>query len=163
MELCPMLELTSPFILWPIGIALGALLFFEIAKRSWRVDPVPRGVDVRSNAFGREPLAPNAQLHSARAPRPSRPSEVQRILAGSGPGWSISSGNGYPTRCEAKVMITVRVIGEDDGFSFASRQAEFELDPMTLLTPLRPAGGHDKQFVTMSNPQDMVAPGVARI
>jgi hypothetical protein len=163
MELCPMLELTSPFILWPIGIALGGLLFFEIAKRSWRVDPAPRGVDVRSNAFGREPLAPNAQLHSARAPRPSRPAEVQRILAGSQPGWSIPSGNGYPTRCEAKVMITVRVIGEDDGFSFASRQAEFELDAMTLLTPLRPAGGHDKQFVTMSNPQDMVAPGVARI
>jgi hypothetical protein len=33
MELCPMLELTSPFILWPIGIALGGLLVFEIAKR----------------------------------------------------------------------------------------------------------------------------------
>jgi hypothetical protein len=60
-------------------------------------------------------------------------------------------------------MITVRVIGEDDGFSFAGRQAEFELDAMTLLTPLRPAVGQDKQFVTMSNPQDMVAPGVARI
>ncbi len=27
-----MLELASPFILWPIGIALGGLLFFEIAK-----------------------------------------------------------------------------------------------------------------------------------
>jgi hypothetical protein len=28
-----MLEVVSPFILWPVGIALGGLLFFEIAKR----------------------------------------------------------------------------------------------------------------------------------
>jgi hypothetical protein len=33
MELCLMLEVVSPFILWPVGIALGGLLFFEIAKR----------------------------------------------------------------------------------------------------------------------------------
>jgi len=161
MELCLMLEVTSPFILWPIGIALGGLLFFEIAKRSWRVDPAPRGVEVRSNAIGPEPLAPNARLHSARAPRPSRPAEVQRILAGSEPGWSISSGNVYPTRCEAKVMITIRVIGEDDAFAFASRQAEFELDAMTLLTPLRPGVRWGKQVVADIDPQEMIAPGVA--
>jgi hypothetical protein len=163
MELCPMLDLTSPFILWPVGIALGGLLFFEIAKRCWRVDPMPRGVEARSNAIGPEPLAANARLHSARAPRASRPAEVQRILAGSEPCWSIPSGNVYPTRREAKVMITIRVIGEDDGFSFARGQAEFELDAMTLLTPLRQDVGYDKQFVTIIDPQDMVAHGVAGI
>jgi len=41
MELCPMLDVLNPFILWPIGVALGGLLFFEIAKRSLRVDPAP--------------------------------------------------------------------------------------------------------------------------
>ena len=158
-----MLELTSPFILWPIGIALGGLLFFEIAKRGWRVDPAPRGVEVRSNAIGPEPLAPNARLRSARAPRPSRPAEVQRVLAGSGPGWSISSGNVYPNRYEAKVMITIRVIGEDDAFAFASRQAEFELDAMTLVTPLRPGVGYDRQVFAIIDPQERVGPGVSGI
>ena len=28
-----MLDVLNPFILWPIGVALGGLLFFEIAKR----------------------------------------------------------------------------------------------------------------------------------
>ena len=60
-------------------------------------------------------------------------------------------------------MITVRVIGEDDGFSFASSQAKFELDALTLPIPLRPGVGYDKQFVTIIDPQEMVAPGVARI
>jgi hypothetical protein len=163
MELCLMLELTNPFILWPIGIALGGLLFFEIAKRSLRVDPMPRGVEARFNAIGPEPLAPNARLHSARAPRPSRPAEVQRILAGSEPGWSIPSGNVYPTRCEAKVMITIRVIGEDDAFAFASRQAEFELDAITLVTAPRPSVGWGKQVVADIDRQEMIAPGVAGI
>ena len=58
-------------------------------------------------------------------------------------------------------MITIRVIGEDDAFAFASRQAEFELDAMTLPTPLRPGVGYDKQLVTIIDPQEMVAPGVA--
>ena len=48
-----MLELTSPFVLWPVGIALGGLLFFEIAKRSLRVDPAPRVVEARSKALKR--------------------------------------------------------------------------------------------------------------
>jgi hypothetical protein len=26
-------DVVYPFILWPVGIALGSLLFFEIAKR----------------------------------------------------------------------------------------------------------------------------------
>jgi hypothetical protein len=63
-----MLELTSPFILWPVGIALGGLLFFEIAKRSCRVDSVPRGVEARSKAIGPERLAANPPLYEARAP-----------------------------------------------------------------------------------------------
>ena len=63
-----MLELTSPFILWPVGIALGGLLFFEIAKRSCRVDSVPRGVEARSKAIGPERLAANPPLYEARVP-----------------------------------------------------------------------------------------------
>jgi hypothetical protein len=43
MEVCLMLDVVSPFILWPIGIALGGLLFFEIEKRSWRVIQWPAG------------------------------------------------------------------------------------------------------------------------
>ena len=47
-----MLEVVSPFVIWPVGIALGGLLFFVIAKSSWRVDPVPRGVEPRSREIG---------------------------------------------------------------------------------------------------------------
>ncbi len=43
-------DVLSPFILWPVGIALGGLLFLEVAKRSLRVDRAPRGFDERSNA-----------------------------------------------------------------------------------------------------------------
>ena len=45
-----MLDVFSPFILWPVGVALGGLLFLEIAKQCWRVDPAPRGVEARSKA-----------------------------------------------------------------------------------------------------------------
>jgi hypothetical protein len=163
MELCLMLELTSPFILWPIGIALGGLLFFEIAKRSWRVDRVPRGVDARSKAIGPERLAANAPPRSRRAPQPSRPAEAQQILAGNGPGWSIASGNVAPTRCEATVMVRIRVIGERDTVAFGSGHAEFDLDAMDLVTALRPGVGYGEPFGTIIDPQEMVAPGAARI
>jgi hypothetical protein len=50
MERCLMLDVVSPFILWPIGMALGGLLFFEITKRSSRAEQsvVPCRVDARS-------------------------------------------------------------------------------------------------------------------
>jgi hypothetical protein len=161
MELCPMLDLVSPFILWPVGIALGGLLFFEIAKRSWRVDPAPRGVEARS--IGPERPAANAPFRPARAPWPSRPAEAQRIFAGNARSWSIPSANDNPTRCEATVMVSIRVIGEDDAVVLASGQAEFELDAMTLATPLRPGVGCRKPFVTIIDPEEKVAPGVAGI
>jgi hypothetical protein len=163
MELCPMLDVLNPFILWPVGIALGGLLFFEIAKRSLRVDPAPRRVEARSKAVGPEWPAANAPLHSARAPWPSRPAEAQRIFAGNARGWSVPSANDNPTRCEATVMVRIRVIGEDDAVVLASGQAEFELDWMTLVTPLRPGVGYGKPFVTIIDPQEKVAPGVAGI
>jgi hypothetical protein len=163
MELCPMLDVLNPFILWPVGIALGGLLFFEIAKRSLRVDPAPRRVEARSKAIGPEWPAANAPRHSARAPWPSRPAEAQRIFAGNARGWSVPSANDNPTRCEATVMVRIRVIGEDDAVVLASGQAEFELDGMTLVTPLRPGVGYGKPFVTIIDPQEKVAPGVAGI
>ena len=127
-----MLELTSPFILWPIGVALAGLLFFEIAKHCWRVDPAPRGVEARSKAIGPERLAPSAPLRPASAPWPSGPAEAQGIFAGNAPGWSIPSVNFVPIRCEATVMVSIRVIGEDDAVVLAGGQAEFELDAMAL-------------------------------
>jgi hypothetical protein len=50
MERCLMLDVVSPLILWPIGMALGGLLFFEITKRSSRAEQsvVPCRVDARS-------------------------------------------------------------------------------------------------------------------
>jgi hypothetical protein len=165
MELCPMfdVDVLNPFILWPVGIALGGLLFFEIAKRSLRVDPAPRRVEARSKAIGPEWLAANAPLHPARAPWPSRPAEAQRIFAGNARSWSIPLANVNPTRCEATVMVSVRVIGEDDAIVLASGQAEFDLDGMTLVTPLRPGAGYGEPFVTIIDPQEKVATGAAGI
>lgn len=150
-----MLELNvlNPFILWPVGIALGGLLFFEVAKRSLQVDRAPRGFDARSNA----PPRP------ARAPWPSRPQEAQRIFAGNARGWSIPLANVNPTRCEATVMVSIRVIGEDDTIVFASGKAEFDLDGMALVTPLRPDAGYGEPFVTIIDPQEKVATVVAGI
>jgi hypothetical protein len=165
MELCPMfdVDVLNPFILWPVGIALGGLLFFEVAKRSLRVDPAPRRVEARSKAIRPERLAANAPFRPARAPWPSRPAEAQRIFAGNSRSWSIPSGNVTPIRCEVRVMVSIRVIGEDDAVALASGEAELELDAMTLVTPLRPGIGYDKQFVAIIDPKDMVASGVAGI
>jgi hypothetical protein len=178
-----MVDVVSPFILWPIGIALGGLLFFEIAKRSWRVDLVARGVEARSKAIGAEWPAANAPPRPARAARSNRPTEGQRIFAGNVRGWSIPSGNVNPTRYEARMMVRIRVIGEDDAVVPADGQAEFELDAMPrvtscgaatfavelpgrsliLMTPLRPDVCYDKQFDAIIDRQEMVDPGVAGI
>ena len=158
-----MLELASPFILWPIGIALGGLLFFEIAKYCWRVDPAPRGVEAISNAIGPERLAANAPRRPTRALRPGRPLQAQRISAGNRPGRSIAAGNIAQTRCEATVMVSIRMIGEDNVVAFASGQAEFVLDAMTLVTPPRPGVGYDKEVFAIIDSKDMVAPGVGGI
>jgi hypothetical protein len=164
MEFCPMLDVDvlNPFILWPVGIALGGLLFFEIAKRALRVDPAPRGVVARSKAIEPERLAANAPL-PVRAPWPSRPAKAQRTFAGNARSWSIPLTNVNPARCEATVMVRIRVIGEDDPIVFASAQAEFELDGMTLVTPLRPGVGYGEPFVTILDPQEKVVTGVAGI
>ena len=60
-------------------------------------------------------------------------------------------------------MVSIRVIGEDDPIVFASGQAEFDLDGMTLVTPLRPGVGYGKPCVTIIDPQEKVATGVAGI
>ena len=154
-----MLDILNPFILWPVGIALGGLLFFEIAKRCWRVDPAPGSVGARSKAIGPEWSAANAPLRLASAPWPSRPAEAQRIFAGNARGWSIPLANVNPIRREATVMVSIRVMGEDDTIVFASGQAEFDLDGMTLVTPLRPGAGYAEPFVTIIDPQEKVATG----
>jgi fumarate hydratase class II len=98
------------------------------------------------------------------------------------PVWSIPPGNVNPTRCEARVMVSIRVIGEDDAVALASGEAEFELDAMMpvtscgargtdellgrsliLVAPLRPDVGYDKQFDAIIDRQEMVDPGVAGI
>jgi hypothetical protein len=68
-----------------------------------------------------------------------------------------------PTRCEATVMVSIRMIGEDDTIVVASGLAEFDLDGMTLVTPLRPGADYGEPFVTMIDPQEKVATGVAGI
>jgi hypothetical protein len=178
MEFCLMLEVLNPFFLWPIGVALGGLLFFKIAKHCWRVDPVPRAFEARSKVI--RPAWPAANVpRPARAAWPSRPAEAQRILAGNEPVWSIPSGNVNPTRREPRVMVSIRVIGEDDAVALASGEAEFELDAMMpvricgargtdellgrsliLATSLRPDVGYDKQFDAIIDRQEM-DPGVA--
>ena len=147
-----MLDILNPFILWPIGVALGGLLFFEIAKHCLRVDPAPRSVEARSRAIRPEWPDANARLRPARAPWPSRPVEAPRILAGNEPGWWIPLGDVNPARRAAPVMVSIRVIGEEDALASASDQAEFEFDAMTLVTALRPAVDHREQFVTIIDP-----------
>jgi hypothetical protein len=154
-----MLGVVSPFILWPVGIALGGLLFFVIAKRSWRVDSVLRGVEAKSTATGPERPAANAKLRPGSWS--SRPAEAQRILAWNDSGWSVPLRTVNPTRREATVLVSIRVIGEGD--AFAGGQAEFDLDVMTLVTAPRPGVGYGEQFVTIIDPPEMVAPGVAGI
>jgi fumarate hydratase class II len=80
------------------------------------------------------------------------------------------------------VMVSIRVIGEDDAVALASGEAEFELDAMMpvtscsargtgellgrsliLVTPLRLDVGYDKQFDAIIDRQEMVDPGVAGI
>ena len=132
-----MFDVLNPFILWPVGIALGGLLFFEIAKHSLRVDPVPRRVEARSKVIGPEWPVANAPLHPARASWPSRRLEAQRILAGNESGWRIPSGNVNPVRRAATVMVRIRVIGEADAVVLAGGQAEFELDGMHFGDPAK--------------------------
>lgn len=133
-----MLDLTSPFTLWPIGIALGGLLVFEVARRSLRVDPPSHHVEARSRAIRPEWRAANAPLRPTRAPWPSRPMEAQPIFAGNARGRSIPSANDNRTRCEATVMVKIRVISEDDDVVLATGHSKFELDGMTLATPSTP-------------------------
>lgn len=158
-----MLELASPFILWPLGIALGGLLFFEIGKRSLGVDPEPRRVEARSKALQPEWPDANAPPRPARALWPSRPAEAQRIFAGNARACSIPLANVNPTRCEATVMVSIRVAGKEDTIVFARGQTQFDLEGMTLVTPLRPGAGYGEPFVTIIDPQEKAATGVAGI
>jgi hypothetical protein len=46
-------------------------------------------------------------------------------------------------------MVSIRAIGEDDTIVFASGRAEFDLDGMTLMTPLRPGADCGERLVTI--------------
>src|ERR1700712_4606291 len=51
-------------------------------------------------------------------------------LAQNEPGSSIMPGKVNPTQCEAMVMITIKVIGDDCAVAFAGSQGNFELNAM---------------------------------
>jgi len=64
-----MLDVLNPFILWPIGVALGGLLFFEIAKHSggWILCPAPSRLDQKRSGLNGRP-----QTLPARRERPGQ-------------------------------------------------------------------------------------------
>jgi fumarate hydratase, class II len=52
------------------------------------------------------------------------------LLPQNEPGSSIMPGKVNPTQCEAIVMITIQVLGDDSGVAFAGSQGNFELNAM---------------------------------
>ncbi|MGH9343820.1 MAG: lyase family protein, partial [Terriglobia bacterium] len=52
------------------------------------------------------------------------------ILPANEPGSSIMPGKVNPTQCEAMVMISIQVIGDDSAVAFAGSQGNFELNAM---------------------------------
>ena len=52
------------------------------------------------------------------------------LLPQNEPGSSIMPGKVNPTQCEAIVMITIQVLGDDSGVAFAGPQGNFELNAM---------------------------------
>lgn len=55
------------------------------------------------------------------------------ILPANEPGSSIMPGNVNPTQCEAMIMISIQVIGNDSAVAFAGSQGNFELNTMRPL------------------------------
>jgi hypothetical protein len=132
MELCLVLDVLNPLILWPISTALGGLLFFEIANHCWRLDPVPRASEARSKAIG---PAYRPQTLAARRERPGQ-ADLQGLNEYS---WERARlvdpvGQRQPDPMRGRVMVSIRVIGEDDAVALANGKAEFELDAVPVTS-----------------------------
>jgi fumarate hydratase, class II len=81
---------------------------------------------------------------------------AELILPSNEPGSSIMPGKVNPTQCEAIVMISIQVLGDDAGVAFAGSQGNFELNAMrpiiinNFLHSARILGDGVEKFLTYS-------------
>ena len=81
---------------------------------------------------------------------------AELLLPQNEPGSSIMPGKVNPTQCEAMVMITIQVLGDDSGVAFAGSQGNFELNAMrpiiinSFLHSARILGDGCEKFRTFS-------------
>lgn len=81
---------------------------------------------------------------------------AELILPSNEPGSSIMPGKVNPTQCEAMVMISIQVLGDDSGVAFAGSQGNFELNAMrpiiinNFLHSARILGDGIEKFLTYS-------------
>jgi fumarate hydratase, class II len=81
---------------------------------------------------------------------------AELILPSNEPGSSIMPGKVNPTQCEAIVMISIQVLGDDSGVAFAGSQGNFELNAMrpiiinNFLHSARILGDGVEKFLTYS-------------
>ncbi|GAB3149326.1 class II fumarate hydratase [Microbacterium neimengense] len=81
---------------------------------------------------------------------------AELILPSNEPGSSIMPGKVNPTQCEAIVMISIQVIGDDSAVAFAGSQGNFELNAMrpiiinNVLHSARILGDGCEKFLTYS-------------
>jgi fumarate hydratase, class II len=81
---------------------------------------------------------------------------AELVLPSNEPGSSIMPGKVNPTQCEAIVMISIQVLGDDSGVAFAGSQGNFELNAMrpiiinNFLHSARILGDGIEKFLTYS-------------
>ncbi|MFJ6651890.1 class II fumarate hydratase [Microbacterium sp. NPDC091313] len=81
---------------------------------------------------------------------------AELVLPSNEPGSSIMPGKVNPTQCEAIVMISIQVLGDDSGVAFAGSQGNFELNAMrpiiinNFLHSARILGDGVEKFLTYS-------------
>ena len=81
---------------------------------------------------------------------------AELVLPANEPGSSIMPGKVNPTQCEAIVMISIQVLGDDSGVAFAGSQGNFELNAMrpiiinNFLHSARILGDGVEKFLTYS-------------
>ncbi|GHP15430.1 class II fumarate hydratase [Rhodococcus sp. NKCM2511] len=81
---------------------------------------------------------------------------AELVLPSNEPGSSIMPGKVNPTQCEAMVMISIKVLGDDAAIAFAGSQGNFELNAMrpividNFLHSARILGDGIEKFVTYS-------------
>lgn len=81
---------------------------------------------------------------------------AELVLPSNEPGSSIMPGKVNPTQCEAIVMISIQVLGDDSAVAFAGSQGNFELNAMrpiivnNVLHSARILGDGVEKFLTFS-------------